>query len=83
MARTHDWAPRGELLRMAIPHGHWNTTTFVAGLARRGMIAPLLLTGAIDRDAFETDLKQVLVPELRSGDIVIMDNLSSHKGPKA
>ncbi len=83
MARTHGWAPRGQRLRMATPHGHWNTTTFVAGLTQRGMIAPFVLPGAIDRDAFETYLEQVLVPELRPGDIVVMDNLSSHKGPKA
>ena len=83
MARTHGWAPRGERLRMAVPHGHWNTTTFVAGITRHGMIAPFVLTGAIDRDAFETYLKEVLVPELRPGDVVVMDNLSSHKGPKA
>ena len=42
MVRTHGWAPRGERLRMAVPHGHWNTTTFVAGLTRRGMIAPFV-----------------------------------------
>ena len=83
MARTHGWAPRGERLRMAVPHGHWNTTTFVAGITRHGMIAPFVLTGAIDRDAFEAYIKEVLVPELRPGDIVVMDNLSSHKGPKA
>ena len=53
MARTHGWAPRGERLRMTVPHGHWNTTTFVAGLTPRGMIAPFVITGAIDRDAFE------------------------------
>lgn len=49
MARSHGWAPRGERLRMAVPHGHWNTTTFVAGLTRRGMIAPFVLPGAIRR----------------------------------
>ena len=81
MARTHGWAPRGERLRMTVPHGHWNTTTFVAGLTPRGMIAPFVLSGAIDRDAFEAYVKVVLVPELRPGDIVVMDNLSSHKGP--
>ena len=81
MARTHGWAPRGKRLRMAVPHGHWNTTTFVAGLTPRGMIAPFVLSGAIDRDAFEAYVKVVLVPELRPGDIVVMDNLSSHKGP--
>ncbi len=82
MARTHGWAPRGKRLRMAVPHGHWNTTTFVAGLTPRGMIAPFVLSGAIDRDAFEAYVKVVLVPELRPGDIVVMDNLSSHKGPR-
>ena len=82
MARTHGWAPRGERLHMAIPHGHWNTTTFVAGLTRRGMIAPFVITGAIDRDAFETYLKEVLIPELKPGNVVVMDNLSSHKGPR-
>ena len=67
---------------MAVPHGHWNTTTFVAGLTPRGMIAPFVITGAIDRDAFEAYVKVILVPELRPGDVVVMDNLSSHKGPK-
>jgi transposase len=66
---------------MAIPHGHWKTTTFVAGLSLRGMLAPFVLSGPINRDAFETYAEKVLVPELRPGDIVIMDNLSSHKGP--
>jgi transposase len=81
MARTHGRCPRGERLRMGIPHGHWKTTTFVAGLTLRGMIAPFVLGGPINRAAFETYVERVLVPELRPGDIVIMDNLSSHKGP--
>jgi len=63
----------------AVPHGHWKTTTFVAGLTTRGIIALLWLDGPINRDAL-TYLKKVLTPELRPGDIVIMDNLSSHKG---
>ena len=83
MDRTHGWAPRGKRLRMAVPHGHRNTTTFVAGLTRRGMIAPFVIAGAIDRNAFEAYVKTILIPELRPGDIVVMDNLSSHKGPKA
>ena len=82
MARTHGRAPRGERLRMAVPHGHWKTTTFVAGLTTRGLVAPWVLDGAINRDAFETYVTQVLGLELRPGDIVVMDNLSSHKGPK-
>ena len=82
MARRHGWAPRGERLRVGIPHGHWKTTTLVAGLTLRGMIAPLVLDGPINRIAFETYVEKVLIPELRPGDIVVMDNLSSHKGPK-
>ena len=82
MARSHGRAPRGQRLRMAIPHGHWKTTTFVAGLTTRGLIAPWVLDGAINQDAFEAYVARVLVPELRPGDIVILDNLSSHKGPK-
>jgi transposase len=82
MARTHGRAPRGERLRAAVPHGHWNTTTFVAGLTMRGMISPFVLSGPINRAAFETYVEKVLVPELHPGDIVIMDNLSSHKGPR-
>ena len=82
MARRHGWAPRGERLRAGIPHGHWKTTTFVAGLTLRGMIAPFVLDGPINRLAFETYVEKVLVPELRPGDIVVMDNLSSHKGTK-
>lgn len=67
---------------MGVPHGHWKTTTFVAGLTTRGMIAPFVIDGAINRDAFETYVAEVLVPELAPGDVVVMDNLSSHKGPK-
>ena len=83
MARTHGRCLRGERLRMGFPHGHWNTTTFVAGLTLRGMIAPFVLSGPINRDAFEAYVEKVLVPELRPGDVVVMDNLSSHKGPRA
>ena len=82
MARRYGRCPRGERLRVAVPHGHWKTTTFVAGLTTRGIIAPWVLDGPINRDAFETYLEKVLIPELRPGDIVIMDNLSSHKGPR-
>ncbi len=83
MARTHGRCRRGERLRMGMPHGHWKTTTFVGALTLRGMIAPFVLPGPINRDAFEVYVEQVLVPELRPGDIVVMDNLSSHKGPRA
>jgi transposase len=80
MARTHGRAPRGERLRAAIPHGHWMTTTFVAGLRTSGMMAPMVLDGPINGELFQHYVDQILVPELRAGDIVIMDNLGSHKG---
>jgi transposase len=80
MARTHGRCRRGERLRVGVPHGHWKTTTFVAGLTTRGVVAPFVLDGPINRNAFETYVERVLVPELRKGDIVVMDNLSSHKG---
>jgi transposase len=82
MARTHGRAPRGERLRAAVPHGHWKTTTFVAVLRQDGIVAPFVLDGPINRYSFETYVARVLVPELRPGDVVIMDNLSSHKGQR-
>lgn len=81
MARTHGRALRGERLRSPIPHGHWKTTTFVAALRNFGMVAPMVLDGPINGAAFQAYIDQVLVPEIRPGDIVIMDNLGSHKGP--
>ena len=75
MARTRGRAPRGERLRAGIPHGHWKTTTFVAGLRFDGMVAPFVLDGPINSDAFETYVAQVLLPALRPGDVVVMDNL--------
>ena len=83
MARLRGRALKGERLRAGIPHGHWKTTTFVAGLRLTGMVAPMVLDGPINRDAFLTYVNQVLVPELTPGDIVVMDNLSSHKGAGA
>jgi transposase len=80
MARPRGRAPRGERLRASIPHGHWKTTTFVAGLRLSGMVAPMVLDGPINGQAFQAYVDQVLVPELRKGDIVVMDNLGSHKG---
>ena len=80
MARTHGRALRGERLRAPIPHGHWKTTTFVAGLRSSGMVAPMVLDGPVNGAAFQAYIDQVLVPELQPGDIVVMDNLGSHKG---
>jgi transposase len=81
MARTHGRAPRGARLRVGIPHGHWKTTTFVAGLRLSGIVAPMVLDGPINRRSFEAYVAHVLVPELRPGDVVVMDNLASHKAP--
>lgn len=82
MARAHGRASRGERLRMGTPYGHWKTTTLVAGLTLCGMIAPFIPSGSVNRAAFETYVEKVLVHKLHPGDIVIIDNLSSHKGPR-
>jgi transposase len=80
MAPLRGWAPRGERLKAAVPHGHWKTMTFLAALRYDRVAAPWLLDGPIDGDSFRLYVKQVLVPTLRPGDIVVMDNLGSHKG---
>jgi transposase len=82
MARRYGRAPRGRRLRVGVPHGRWKTTTLVAGLRRSGVVAPLVLDGPINRAAFEAYVEKVLVPALRPGDVVILDNLSSHKGSR-
>ena len=79
MARRYGRSPSGTRLVMPVPHGHWKTTTFVAALGADGLGAPMVLDGAINGDAFVAYVEQVLVPTLRAGDIVVMDNLSSHK----
>ena len=79
MARLRGRAPRGQRCRAAIPHGHWKTTTFTAGLCLHGLIAPMVLDGPMNGDAFIAYVEQVLVPELTLGDVVIMDNLPAHK----
>ncbi|TQN55966.1 IS630 family transposase [Agrobacterium tumefaciens] len=83
MARTHGRCRKGERLRMGFPHGHRKTTTLVAGLRSTGMVAPLVIDGPINGEWFEAYVAQVLVPILKPGDVVILDNLSSHKRPAA
>jgi len=83
MARVRGRAPRGERLRSALPHGHWKTTTFIGGLRLSGMDAPMVIDGPINGESFLAYVEQVLVPSLRPGDIVIMDNLGSHKSAAA
>jgi len=79
MARLRGRAPRGERCRAGVPHGHWKTTTFTAGLRLSGITAPMVLDGPMDGAAFLAYIEQGLVPELKPGDIVIMDNLPAHK----
>lgn len=80
MARKYGRAPKGERLRASVPHGHWKTTTFVAALRLGGLTAPMVLDGPINGLWFQAYVEQVLVPTLSAGDIVVMDNLGSHKG---
>ena len=80
MAPRRGWAPLGIRLAAKVPHGHWNTTTFLAALRHDRIDAPWLLDGPIDGESFQIYVEKVLVPTLRPGDIVIMDNLGSHKG---
>lgn len=79
MARLRGRAPKGERLVAAIPHGHWKSLTFIAGLRSDRIEAPWVLDGAMNGEAFRTYLREVLAPTLGEGDIVVMDNLSAHK----
>jgi transposase len=79
MTRREGRAPRGERLVDHVPHGHWKTTTFLAALRAEGLTAPVVVDGAINGKIFRAWVEQHLVPTLKPGDIVIMDNLSSHK----
>ena len=83
-AKTNMTRPRGRSLCGArlvasVPYGHWKTTTFLAGLRTRGLTAPLVVDGAINGEIFLAYVRQQLVPTLSAGDVVVMDNLSSHK----
>jgi transposase len=80
MAPLRGWAPRGMRLPAKVPHGHWKTTTFLAALRHDRIDAPWLLDGPIDGACFQTYVERVLLPTLKPGDIVVMDNLGSHKG---
>ena len=79
MTRLYGRCARGKRLVCAVPHGHWKTTTFTAGLRCDGLIAPLVLDGPMDGDAFIAWVEQSLFPSLREGDTVIMDKLPAHK----
>ena len=80
MTRTHSRCERGQRLMAKVPHGHWKTLTFVAALRRDELTAPMVLDQPMNGEWFKAYVEQVLVPTLRPGDIVITDNLGSHKG---
>ncbi len=79
MTRLRGRSRRGDRLVSKVPHGHWKTTTLIAALGLEGIRCSTVVDGAVNGDVFEAFVELVLVPELRPGDVVIMDNLSSHK----
>ena len=79
MTRTHGRCPRGQRLVQHVPHGHWKTTTFVVALRADGLTAPTVVDGPMNGDTFVAYVEQQLAKVLTPGDIVVMDNLSSHK----
>lgn len=79
MAPLRGWAPRGQRIKAHVPHGHWQTLTFLAALRHDRITAPWLIDGPINGESFRVYIESVLVPTLRPGDIVIMDNLGSHR----
>lgn len=83
MTRLRGRCPKGQRLKSKAPFGHWKTQTFVAGLRCDGLTAPFVVDQPMNRCIFETYVETQLAPTLESGDVVIMDNLSSHKSPKA
>jgi transposase len=79
LTRRYGRCLRGERLVEATPHGHWQTTTVVAGLRANGLVAPLVLDGPMTGAVFRAYVEQMLAPSLQPGDVVVMDNLSAHK----
>jgi len=82
MAPLRGWAPRGQRLPIKVPHGRWKTMTFLAALRHDRIDAPWFIEGPIDGESFRTYVEKVLLPTLRAGDIVVLDNLGSHKGKR-
>ena len=82
MTRLRGRARRGERLIDRTPHGHWKTTTLIAALGLEGVRCSTVVDGAVNGAVFESFVEQVLAPELRPGDVVVMDNLSSHKSAR-
>ena len=80
MTPLRGWAPRGQRLPAKVPQGRWKTLTFIAALRHNRVAAPWLIEGPINGESFLLYIEKVLVPTLKPGDIVIMDNLGSHRG---
>ena len=80
MAPLRGWGPKGERLKGFAPHGHWRTLTFLGALRADALTAPCVFAGPINGSCFRAYVEQQLVPTLQAGDIVILDNLGSHKG---
>ncbi len=83
LTRLRGRALRGERLQMDAPFGNWGTQTFIAGLTQDGMIAPWIIKGAMDGPAFAAYIREVLIPELTPGTVVILDNLATHRNLEA
>jgi transposase len=79
MARRYGRGPRNRRCVARVPHGHWQSSTFIAALRAEKITAPFLIEGAVNAEVFTAYLEKVLCPELRPGDIVILDNLATHK----
>ena len=79
MTRLYGWGPKSERVVDSVPHGHWKTATFVSAFRLDGLFAPMVVDGAINGDLFATYIRQEVAPHLRSGDILVMDNLQTHK----
>jgi transposase len=83
MAPLRGWGPRGQRLVAKVPYGHWQTLTFIAALRHDRVEAPFVIDGPINGELFTAYVEHVLAPTLKPGDIVILDNLGSHKGKAA
>lgn len=79
MTRLYGWGPRDQRVVDHAPHGHWKTTTFVAGFRLDGLFAPMVVDGALNGELFLKYVRQQLTPQIRPGDILILDNLQTHK----
>jgi len=81
LVRRYGWGLKSQRVISHVPHGHWKTTTFIGALRTTGLTAPMVIDGAMNSELFLAYVEQQLIPTLSHGDIVVMDNLSSHKAP--